>query len=100
MAAGFEDGGGGAGVLDEGEGVAFAEDEVGDALIAVRGLAGEAAIGVGSGAEEEGVGRLVAVLLGGEVVAAVGLVDADFAIVVEGEEALLRVDLGFGGDPG
>ncbi len=33
------------------------------------------------------------------MVSAVGLVDADFSVVMEGEEALLGVDFGLGGDP-
>ena len=98
--AGFEDGGGFAGALDGGEVFAFAEDEVGDALVAVAGLTGEVAVGIGGVAEEERVGALVTGGVGGVVVTPMGLVDADFAFVMEGEEALLGVDLGFGGDPG
>lgn len=99
-AAGFEDGGGFAGALDGGEVFALPENEVGDALVAVAGLAGEVAVGIGGVAEEEGVGALVAVGVGGVVVTPMGLVDTDFALVMEGEEALLGVDFGFGGDPG
>lgn len=38
----------------------FSENEVGDALVAVAGLAGEVSVGIRGVAEKEGVGRLVA----------------------------------------
>jgi hypothetical protein len=56
LAARFEDGGGVASGLDGGEVFAVTEDEVGNALIAVAGLSGEIAVGIGSVAEEEGIG--------------------------------------------
>jgi len=100
LPSGFEDGGGGAGGLDGGELLVWAGDEVGDALVSVAGLSGEAALGIGSVAEEERVGALVAGGVTGKVVSPVGLVDADFAFVVEGEEALLGMNFCRGGDPG
>ena len=111
--AGFEDGGGDAGFFDGGEralpifrrgfpgldrGHGF--EKSGYAGVSVRGLPGEFSARVGGIAHEERVGRSVAVLVGGEFVASVGLVDADFAIVMESEESLLGVDFAFGGDPG
>ena len=75
-------------------------EKSGHAGVSVGGLPGEFSTRVGGLAHEEWVGRSVAVFVGGEFVASVGLVDADFAIVMESEESLLGVDFAFGGDPG
>ncbi len=56
LAAGFKDGGGVSGRLDGGEVFTATEDEVGDTLISVTCLSGEAAIGIRGVTEEEGVG--------------------------------------------
>ena len=75
--------------------ISLPEDEVGNALIAIGRLTGEAALIIGCSSKKERIGRLVAGIVGRQVIPAMGLIYADFTLVVQGKEALLGMDLGF-----
>ena len=74
-------------------------DECLDAAIAVARLAGKISLGIGRVLHEQRIRRREAARVGGQRIAAVGLIDLHFALLAEVIKPLLRMDVALRRDP-